>query len=187
MAWKGWEGYVPPEGTKDPAGDRQRARGEAPVAEDPTGDPVARRPAPRVIGDRGTRRGARRVVVTEDRQVVDHGLAKGSGVKGVFFQSRREALRWVALLGAQDREEIQNLRRQVKFALQCRNAAGLVETVTNYTADFTYNEREQTPSGPTWRPVVEDVKPRGGLREDAYILKKRWFEAQYGLSIRETH
>jgi hypothetical protein len=87
----------------------------------------------------------------------------------------------------QDRGEIRNLRRQVSFALQCRNVVGLLETVTRYTADFTYQERVRTSSGPTWAAVVEDVKPKGGLREDSYLLKKKWFEAQYGMPIRETH
>lgn len=162
MSWPGWDDYVPPA-----AAPRQAA--PAPAAA--TGRPVR--------GDRGTRRGAKRVLVTDDRQVVELALAKASRLTGESFQSKREALVWVGRLGQQDRGEIRGLRRQVRFALQAKRPDGLIETVTVYVCDFTYEERV----GNWWRPVVEDVK---GHLEDVYKLKKRWMLVQYGIEIRET-
>lgn len=197
MAWKGWEDVQSVEeltsgaravGTK--TGDRPRNRGVGPRNDRGVDRPaIPGAPAkplhrPHGAGDRGSRRGARRVVVTEDRQVIEHALAKNTGTKGVHFQSRREALRYVGLLGEQDRGLVRNLTRQVRFALQCTNAAGLKETVTTYIADFVYEVQD---THCNWHSVVEDVKPRGGHREDAYLLKKKWFEAQYGRRILETH
>lgn len=160
MAWQGWEDYLPP----------APAKPTAPAA----------RPARR---DRGARRGAKRVVVTPDRQVIEKALAVAAGVTGESFQSKREALVYVARLEQQDRGEIKGLTRQVRFALQGRRPDGLMEQVTSYIADFVFEE----PNGDAWRTVVEDVKPKGGLREDSYLLKRKWFAVQYGIDIRETH
>lgn len=188
MPWQGWDDYQPPVPGAKPTG---------PVAPPPAQpSPAAATPAPAraagrrggrafpMHGDRGTRRGARRVVVTEDRQVVELALAKASGAKGESFQSKREALVWVGRLGQQDRGEVRGLRRQVRFALQAKRPDGLLETVSVYIADFVF---EEPIDGDRWRTVVEDVKPAGGLREDTYKLKRKWFSVQYGIEIRETH
>lgn len=194
--WPGWADWTPPDTKENTGGQREQrnaaaSAGQADAPSGPVPDVASRGKSPTqpkglLRGDRGTRRGARRVIVTEDRQVVDHQLAKGTGTKGVFFQSRREALAWVARLEQQDRGQIRGLRRQVKFALQAKRPDGLLETVTSYTADFVFEEPTGIEAHP-WTTVVEDVKPRGGLREDTYILKRKWFEVQYGQPIRETH
>lgn len=148
----------------------------------PTRDagPAARPPAAPAPGkDRGSRRGAKRVVVTSDRQIVDAQLAKATNLEGLKFQSRREAVRFVDLLRLQDAGDISSLKRQVRFPLDTVTECGNRSTVCHYVADFTYTER-----GPVF--VVEDVKPAGGHREDTYLLKRRWFHAQYGFQIRET-
>lgn len=158
MSWPGWEDYNPP---------TTRAAPKANAAK-----PVGRQ-------DRGARQGAKRVIVTADRQVIEKALADAVGETGESFQSKREAVVWVTRLGEQDRGQIRNLRRQVRFALQGRRPDGLMEHVTSYIADFVYEE----PKGDGWQTVVEDVK---GHREDAYILKAKWFAVEYGIAIRET-
>ena len=54
--------------------------------------------------------------------------------------------------------------------------------VAEYIADFEYEECPSGGDSVTWHVVVEDVK---GMRTTVYKLKKRWFEAQYQITIRE--
>lgn len=149
--------------------------------------------------DRGSRRGARRCVVV-DLTLYEAPLAKALGLKGENFQSIKEATRWISLLQQERAGGIRNLRRQVAFSLQARGPHGLMVHVCKYVADFVYDEKrlDSCSSSDTilgwgageWINIVEDTKPgiakKGAFREDTYLLKRRWFEAQFGKQIRET-
>jgi hypothetical protein len=132
-----------------------------------------------------TGRGA---IVDNQRSVIDAATAKRYGVTGLYFHSKAEALRWIALLTQQDAGLICDLKRQHHFPLHVMNAAGLKQRVTVYIADFTYWEDGVF--------VVEDKKPVGAVvrlgrrtvpfRDPVYSLKKKMFEAEYAITIRET-
>lgn len=100
-------------------------------------------------------------------------------VDGLVFDSKREADRWMALRARAEAKDITNLRRQVSFDLTTLNRVapeeGGFQTVGRYIADFTYLENG--------RVVVEDAK---GVRTALYKWKKKHFEIEYGLSIREV-
>lgn len=100
---------------------------------------------------------------------------------GVLFDSNREAQRWLVLQNRLAMGEISDLRRQVTFELttmprdpQDAILRGFI-VVSKYVADFVYVEKGKT--------VVEDAK---GMKTDVYRLKKRHFEAEYGIAITET-
>lgn len=141
--------------------------------------------------DRGQLRGAKWVIV-DGLTMYDYALAKANGIEGILFKSRKEAKRWISLLQLERAGGIRNLRRQVRFPLETiRRQDGLIAIVAHYVADFVYDE----PNGDTWIGIVEDAKPSGMMmkhgkrvpfREEIYALKKRWFEAAYGVTIRET-
>lgn len=143
-------------------------------------------------GDRGTRRGAKRCVVDELFNIYDSHVAKAAGIKGSSFQSRKEAKRYIALSGGMKAGMIRPSVRfgpkwsQVRMPLHTRNHEGLIEQVCVYVADFVYEQIGGSVRGENlWVLVIEDVKPSGGHREDVYLLKKRWFEIEYGLKINE--
>lgn len=126
-----------------------------------------------------------------DRTLYAYKLAKQMGIKGKFFRSGKEAKRYLSLLILEEAGKIRNLRTQVDFQLQARRPDGLMENVCAYRADFVYEEFREY----AWIEVVEDTKPSGfkvkngkkvPFREEVYLLKKKWFEAQYGKEIRET-
>lgn len=142
------------------------------------------------LRDRGSMRGAKRYIVTEDFQILDHAIAKSYGITGTFFQSGAEAKRWVHLNVLAKAGHIRNLRRQVAFALHVVRPDGLKEKIGKWTADHVYEEQQATNVGETgdawqWVEVVEDVKPSGGHREDLYLWKKRHFEAEHNRTILE--
>lgn len=87
-------------------------------------------------------------------------------IDGVYFPSRLEARRWHDLQLLARAGRIANLRRQVAYPL---------EHGGTYRADFVYDEDGRT--------VVEDAK---GMVTDLYALKRRQFESQYGITIREV-
>lgn len=137
----------------------------------------------------------------DDRTLYTYALAKEHRIGGIVFRSGKEAKRWLSLLESQDAGRVRNLRRgkEARFSLQTRNPAGLMVHVAFYIADFVYEELTER-ANPVqalvfWEPVVEDTKPSGfkrkngkqvPFREDTYLLKRAWFEAQYGQKIRET-
>lgn len=147
--------------------------------------------AEKIATDRGSRRGAKRCIVTEEGHILDHAMAKERGIQGDFFQSRKEAKFFlerriwfraglIRPLPGKDRW------RQVPFDLYAIRPDGLKERICKLVLDFAYQRsdgRIAAPSG--WVSIYEDVKPGGGLREDAYLLKRKWFEAQYGVAIEE--
>jgi hypothetical protein len=146
--------------------------------------------------DRGSRQGAKWYIVTDDSTLYVKKLADEHGIKGTLFRSGKEARRWIVLLGQAQAGIIRNLRRQVRFPLVTVRPDGLIETVCNYVADFVYEETwTDENAGPLWREVVEDTKPGGSMmkagkkkpfREEIYLLKRKWFAAQYGREIRES-
>lgn len=174
--WKGWENFEPPPGTKDPF--RRDTLFEEPPAPAPA-PPPSSKPKTKERLDRGRRRGAKWVWITADRLQVP--WEKGKKVPGAkLFRSTKEARYYVWLLSEKDSGRVRNLETQVGFACQCRNPAGLMVTIANYNADFVFESLE---SDGSWRPRVVDVK---GNREDVYILKKKWVEAQHGITIEEA-
>lgn len=92
--------------------------------------------------------------------------AKRTEVDGISFASRKEARRYSELKLLERAGKIENLRRQVRFAL--------VQTVV-YIADFQYVENGEV--------VVEDVK---GYRTAEYKKKRRLMIEQHGIEIKET-
>jgi hypothetical protein len=73
--------------------------------------------------------------------------------------------------------QIQGLLLQPRFGLApWRPDHSDIVTVCLYVADFQYFTRDG-------ERVIEDVK---GIRTPVYKLKKAWFEAQYGVQIREV-
>lgn len=92
-------------------------------------------------------------------------------VDGMTFASKREARRYLELKTLQAAGKISGLGMQPTFTLTMEGG----KNVGVYKADFVYLEDGVK--------VVEDCK---GFRTTAYRLKKRMFEAQYGIKIRET-
>jgi hypothetical protein len=121
----------------------------------------------------GNARRHRRKPTTSTARLVDALLgrrhkyaAKRTEVDGISFASRKEARRYSELKLLERAGKIENLRRQVRFAL--------VQTVV-YVADFQYVENGET--------VVEDVK---GYRTAEYKRKRRLMKEQHGVEVRET-
>lgn len=101
----------------------------------------------------------------------------GTTPGAIRFDSRREAVRWTELKLQERDGRISNLVRQRRFPLMVRRSSdGIEEAVTTYVADFVYSDKDG-------RLIVEDAK---GVRTEAYRLKRRHFEAQYGIEIREV-
>ena len=103
-------------------------------------------------------------------------------IDGVTFASKAEGRRYLELLARH--VVIRNLELQPRFPL--KGADGSIVGV--YVADFRYQESKHRhwPDGEfeAWtEDVVEDVK---GVKTPVYRLKKKLFEAQYGITIREV-
>jgi len=96
---------------------------------------------------------------------------------GHWFASKREARRYTELLLLESAGEIRDIELQPTFPLMTPTPDGSLVSTAKYVADFRYRD---IPSGAT---VVEDVK---GVRTQVYKLKRRWVEAQYGITIIET-
>lgn len=119
--------------------------------------------------------------------------AKRTEIDGLTFDSKREAARYLVLVARMKAGDLRRLRCQPRYALcalviehadirdinRGANSPRRVP-VCEYVADFEYEERD---SAVTWNVVVEDAK---GARTDVYKLKRRWFETQYGMAIRES-
>ena len=102
-------------------------------------------------------------------------------IHGWTFDSKREATRYEELLARH--VVIQNLELQPRFPLKAQDGS----VVAVYVADFRYQEAKHRhgPDGEfdAWtEDIIEDVK---GVRTPMYRLKKKLFEAQYGIQIRE--
>lgn len=139
--------------------------------------------------DRGTAvLGAKRVIVTDKLEIIDHALAKQHGIEGTHFQSKMEAKRWVALNVIQRAGRIRNLQRQVRYPLHVVNPQGLKVRIGVYVADFVYEERgaripdNLLTAAEEWVEIVEDAK---GHIEDLYKWKRAHWEAEYGKTLHE--
>ncbi len=104
--------------------------------------------------------------------------AKACVVDGIRFHSQREAARYLDLRLMEKAGEIRELELQPKFPLYvCRRQNGELVQFAVYVADFRYRE------GRDGVLIVEDVK---GVTTQAFAIKRRAFEAQYGLTLRLT-
>jgi len=99
---------------------------------------------------------------------------------GIVFHSKKEADRWRDLWVMQRAGEIENLRRQVAFAIVVGHTL-----ICQYVADFVYEwpANRATPSPSGRREVVEDVK---GYKTEMYRIKKKLMKAVLGIEILET-
>lgn len=119
-------------------------------------------------------------------------------VDGIQFDSAKESRRYQELLNLSRVGQVRALRVQPHYTLCALvvdgadtrdvNAGAIVNRrtpVCEYVADFEFEEpRADLPSH--WRVVVEDVKSVATKRKEVYRLKRKLFEAQYGVKIRET-
>src|SRR5262245_32225370 len=104
------------------------------------------------------------------------------GINGRWFASKKEGLRYIQLRTFERAGLITNLECQVEYTLTVVSLVdGTVHKVGKFTLDFVYH-RDGT-------LVHEDTKGgdrRKGPRTEAYQLRKRIFEAQYGWRVLET-
>ncbi|MDO5765624.1 MAG: DUF1064 domain-containing protein [Elusimicrobiales bacterium] len=107
-------------------------------------------------------------------------------VRGITFDSQKEANEFVKLMALQDAGKIRNLKLQPEFTIQeaFRTTTGERVRAIRYRADFSY-ERQTSPdcNGFTyWLPVVEDVK---GYRTKEYAMKKNLLSGK-GIEVLEV-
>lgn len=103
--------------------------------------------------------------------------AQKTTVDGVAFDSKKESARFFELKLLQDRKEITELQRQVKFQIVPK--AGKNERARYYVADFTYKEYG--------KQIIEDVKSPATRKNAVYSLKKALVLWQYPeYEFRET-
>lgn len=113
----------------------------------------------------------RAIAANRKSQVAQHKYgAIRTTVDGITFASKAEARRYSELKLLEKAGEIRGLELQPKFPLEVSGTK-----VATYIADFKYFRAQM--------PVIEDVK---GMRTPAYRLKKKMFEAQYGVQITEV-
>jgi len=104
-------------------------------------------------------------------------------IGGESFDSKREADYWLVLKAREQLGEIQLLRRQVRYDLNCpdetepRHDLAMSRTVAHYVADYVYYDLTDG------REHVVDAK---GHRTREYQLKKKWLELQDGIVIEEV-
>jgi Protein of unknown function (DUF1064) len=99
-------------------------------------------------------------------------------IDGLRFASTAEGRRYAELKLLARAGTIRDLRCQPVFPLTAIADDLTCSKVAVYRADFSYQEQQAG----AWVLVVEDVK---GVRTPVYRLKKKWFETQYGVAIRE--
>jgi len=123
----------------------------------------------------------RQILARQTKPRSKYGAVKTT-VHGRTFDSKAEARRYLELLARHI--VIRNLELQPRFPL--KGADGSIIGV--YVADFRYQESKHHhgPDGEfdAWtEDIVEDVK---GVLTPVYRLKKKLFEAQYNIQIREV-
>lgn len=122
------------------------------------------------------------------------------GNKQVFygdlkFDSKKELARWLFLLEAEARGEIQGLQRQIRFELlpsvkeeyevelktKTVTKTRVVQQAVVYKCDFAYFKDGSL--------VVEDVKasPNRAALDKTYILKKKMMRSLKGIDIKEVY
>lgn len=104
--------------------------------------------------------------------------AERCGINGRWFASMKEGKRYLELKMLERSGDIADLRCQVEYDLTVRSIVdGRAHTVGRWTADFTYHRAGEL--------VVEDTKSKA-TRTQTYRLRKKMFQAIYGLTILET-
>jgi len=98
---------------------------------------------------------------------------------GTFFHSKGELRRWEELKMLEKVGEISALERQVSYDLHVTTPEGEKVKIGSFRPDYRFIER----SGEV---VIEDFKSPASAKDEAYRLRKRMFEAEYGLQVRET-
>lgn len=93
-------------------------------------------------------------------------------IDGLKFDSIAEGNRWCILRLMEKAGEVEDLRRQVRFALKVNGCH-----ICDYICDFDYVETK------TGHHITEDVK---GVRTRDYIIKRNLMAAVYGIDILET-
>jgi hypothetical protein len=102
--------------------------------------------------------------------------ARKTTVEGQAFDSKHEARVWLELQAEHQAGRIKALQRQRVFPLIVLAKDGLPKLVGRYTADFVCHRDGQL--------EVIDAKSRA-TKTEAYQLRKKLFEALYGLVIVE--
>lgn len=127
------------------------------------------------------------VVPQEKRSKPSKYRAVKTEVDGIVFDSKREAARYVELKTLEKAGRIHSLIRQQKRPLlvYAKNAPSShpLQKIGDYIMDFLYCECDYPHDCKGTKPVVEDVK---GFKTPMYRWKKKHFEAQYGIQIREV-
>lgn len=177
----GFRDWTPP--TSRGEGEQAMPRG---LRRAPSMDPAVTAPLPKPKKE-GRIKGVRVCYVDpEIRQILEPAviavLSEDARKRLERFDSTKEANRYLELLQLRDAGRIVDLTRQVAFPLNVKRADRQTETISRYVCDFEY--REVGDRG-VLRRVVEDVKGPYS-RTAVYALKKRHFQAQYGVEIRET-
>jgi len=98
------------------------------------------------------------------------------------FDSKAELKRWLVLSAMQERGEISDLQRQVRYKLTDahRRADGRLERAAYYVADFAYTRNGKL--------VVEDVKGHtAGATYNLFVLKRKLMLEKYGIEVKEIH
>ena len=107
-------------------------------------------------------------------------------VRGIRFDSKKEANRYEELMLLVRMGRIRKLKLQQDFTLQEGFTTESGERVRpiKYRADFTYERKVPDGNGGVhWVFEVEDVK---GIRTQAYNTKKKLMLEVFGISIREV-
>lgn len=109
------------------------------------------------------------------------------------FDSKKELARWLFLREAEERGEISNLTRQVKFELLAPvreeyvvhlktkdvTRTRVVQQAVFYRCDFTYIKNGEL--------IVEDVKSGPTSLDKSYTIKKKMMLVLKGISIKEVY
>ena len=103
-------------------------------------------------------------------------------IRGLEFDSRREAARYVELLAMQRAGEIYGLDCQSSFELIPAQVApsGRKERRVTYVADFAYYRASDG------QRVVEDVKSPVTAKLPAYIIKRKLMLQVHGIEVAEV-
>ena len=101
--------------------------------------------------------------------------AKKVVIDGHKFDSKKEGSRYVDLKMMQLAGHITDLKLQPRFALHAVTPNMEWVQLGYYISDFDYMEEGER--------IIEDVK---GMKTATYRWKKKHFEAQYDMKIRET-
>ena len=101
-------------------------------------------------------------------------------VKGITYDSKKEAHRHAELQLMERAGLISDLERQVKYVLipSQRIDGKVVEREVSFTADFRYIKDGET--------IVEDVKSKITRKEPKYIIKRKMMLYFHGIRIKET-